>query len=171
MKKILFMTLLTLSTLAQAKDFDTFIGLEVGSTNLQLDQIDSQRGNDYGLRLGFIKDTGRVYLSVNNASFDTSTLRSTALNFDAITPRAYRFNGSFSLRGLVGLHAGVVQISPDNLAKDNGAMGGAKAAILLDFPADITLELGINSSWPTLDAGTQAVKSYQHAYLAFDYIF
>jgi len=171
MKNILFVALLTLSTLALAKDFDTFIGVEAGSTNLQFDQTDSQRGNDYGLRLGFIKDTGRVYLRINNASFDASSLTSTSLNFDAITPRAYRFNDSFSLRGLLGLHAGFVQISPDNLAKDDGAMGGVKAAMLLDFPANITLEVGIDSTWPALYAGAQAVKNYQHAYLAFDYAF
>jgi len=171
MKNILFIGLLTLSTLTLAKDFDTFIGVELGSTNLQFDQVDSQRATDYGFRLGFTKDTGRVYLSVNRASFDAITLTSTALNFDAITPRAYRFNDSFSLRGLLGLHAGFAQIDPDNLAKDEGAMGGAKAAMLLDFPADITLEVGISGTWPALYAGTVAVKNYQHAYLAFDYTF
>jgi len=171
MKRILLIAFLTLATFIHAKDFNTFIGAELGSTNLKFDQIDSQRGNTYGIRLGFVKDTGRIYLNLKHAVFDTSSLLSTALNFDAITPRAYRINESFSLRGLIGLHAGFAQINPDNLSKDDGAMGGAKAAILLDFPKNITFELGIDSTWPSLDVGAQSIKDYQDVYLAFDYTF
>ena len=170
MKKIILLTLL-LTALTQAQNFDTFIGIEAGSSHLRLEQSDSQRGQDVGLRLGFVKDIGRVYLSVDSADIDTVSLNSYALNFDAITPRAYRFNDSFAVRGLVGFHLGFAQMKPDNFSDDEGAMGGAKMGIFLDFPADISLEVGIRSTWPALDLGTEAVKSYQNGYLAFNYTF
>jgi len=171
MKKILTALLIVASSLLQAGDFDTFIGVQAGSTSMQFQESDSQSGGSYGLRLGFIKDTGRVYLTGETASVDDSDLNSVALNFDAITPRAYKFNDSFAIRGFIGVHGGYVELKPDNVAKDDGVMGGGQAGILLDFPASITLEIGIKGSWPALDYGTETVDSYQNIYAAFDYTF
>lgn len=170
-KKIFIILLLAVNSLLQAEDFDSFIGLQAGRTNLQFEKSDSQSGGSYGLRLGFIRDTGRLYLTGERASIDDADLNSISVNFDAITPRAYRFNDSFSIRGFVGLHGGYVQIKPDNVSNDEGVMGGGQAGILLDFPANITLEVGYKGSWPALDVGNESVKNYQNAYIAFDYIF
>ncbi|PHR59416.1 MAG: hypothetical protein COA44_00280 [Arcobacter sp.] len=170
-KKILLSFLLTAGVLLQAEDFDSFIGLQVGSTNLQYEESNSQSGGSYGIRLGFIKDTGRVYLTGETASIDDADLNSITVNFDAITPRAYKFNDSFSIRGFVGVHGGYVEIKPDNLVKDDGAVGGGQAGILLDFPANITLEIGYKASWPAIDYANETVKNYQNAYLAFDFVF
>ena len=171
MKKIFITLLLLASSLLQAEGFDSFIGVQAGSTNLQFQESNSQSGGSYGLRLGFIKDTGRVYLTGETASIDDADLNSVAVNFDAITPRAYKFNDSFAIRGFVGVHGGYVQLKPDGFADDDGVMGGGQAGILLDFPADITIEIGYKGSWPALDFGTESVTSYQNAYLAFDYTF
>jgi len=171
MKKILLLALLTLGTLTHAENFDSFIGLQAGSTGVNVEPNESQRGGSYGLRLGFIKDTGRVYISAETAGLDDADLHSIALNFDAITPRSYRFNDSFAIRGFVGLHGGAVQVKPDNLDDDEGAMGGGQAGIFLDFPADITLELGVKGTWASIDFGPENVKNYQNAYVAFDYTF
>jgi len=171
MKKLLFVALLSFSALVHAENFDSFIGLQAGSTNLQFYQNDSQSGGSYGVRLGFIKDTGRVYLSGETAGIDNADLNSVLLNFDAITPRAYRFNDSFAIRGFIGAHGGYVQIKPSGAVDDDGAVGGGQAGILLDFPASITIELGYKASWPALRAGNDDVKNYQNAYAAFDYTF
>ena len=171
MKKILIALLLAGSSFLHAGDFDTFIGAQVGSTSLQFDEAESQSGGSYGLRLGFIKDTGRVYLTGETASIDKADLNSVALNFDAITPRAYKFNDSFAIRGFVGVHGGYVQLKPDDFSKDDGVMGGGQAGVLLDFPASITIEIGLKGSWPALDYGDDTVTSYQNAYAAFDYTF
>ena len=173
MKKILLIALLTFGTLSYAEDFDSFIGIQAGATNVNIDTnpSESQRGTSYGLRLGFIKDTGRVYITAQTAGLDDSDLSSIALNFDAITPRAYRFNDSFSIRGFIGLHGGAVQIKPDNFDDDEGAMGGGQAGILLDFPAEITLEIGAKGTWAAIDFGPERVKNYQNIYAAFDYTF
>jgi len=170
LKKIILITLF-LTAFTQAQDFDTFIGIEAGSTRIQFDQSGSEAGGDYGLRFGFIKDTGRVYLSANRANMDTLSLNNYALNFDAITPRAYRFNDSFAVRGLLGFHLGFTQLKPDNVSDDEGAMAGAKLGVFLDFPADISLEVGLKSTWPALDLATESVKNYQNGYLAFNYTF
>lgn len=171
MRKIFITLLLVASSLLQAEDFDAFIGLQAGSTNLQFEETDSQSGGSYGLRLGFIKDTGRVYLTGESASIDDADLNSITVNFDAITPRAYKFNDSFSIRGFIGVHGGYVEIKPDNLAKDDGVVGGGQAGILLDFPANITIEIGYKGSWPAIDYGNESVKNYQNAYAAFDFVF
>ena len=169
--KRLLIALLTLSTLIQAEDFGSFIGVQAGSTNMNIDKVDSQSGGGLGLRLGFIKDTGRVYIVANTASLDDADLNTVAISFDAITPRAYRFNDSFSVRGFVGIHGGYAQLKPDNFGNDDGIMGGGVAGILLDFPANITLEIGYRGSWADLDFGPNSVKNYQNAYAAFDFQF
>lgn len=171
MKKLIISILLLLSTYLHAGDFDSFIGVEAGSTYLTFDPIGSQRGGEYGLRLGFIKDTGRVFLSVNSADLDNADLNSLTLNFDAITPRAYRFNESFSIRGLVGAHGGIAQIKSDVFNDDEGVTGGAKAGIFLDFPANISIEVGYKFSWTSLEPGTESVKNYQTVYAAYNYTF
>lgn len=170
MKRFSLIALL-LASLLHAQDFDTFIGLEAGSTQLNDEQDYSERGGSYGLRLGFIKETGRMFLSSNTASLDNADLNSLALNFDAITPRPYRINSSFSLRGFVGVHGGFAQLKPDDFDDDEGAMGGGQAGILLDFPAEITLEIGYKITWAALDLGSERVKNYQNIYAAFDYTF
>lgn len=171
MKRLILLAALALTPLTYAEDFDTFVGIEAGSTSLNFDQMDTQRGGEYGLRLGFIKDTGRVYLSANQASIKESDIQSLSLNFDAITPRAYRFNSVFAIRGLVGLHGGFVQIKPDGMNDDEGAMGGGKAGIFLDFPADISIEVGYKVSWTSLELGTEPVKNCQTVYAAYNYTF
>jgi len=171
MRKIFIALLLATSTLLQAENFDTFIGIQAGSTNLQFEKEDSQSGGSFGLRLGFIKDTGRVYLTGETASLKDADLNSVALNFDAITPRAYKFNDSFSIRGFVGVHGGYAQIKPDDFVTDDGLMGGGQAGILLDFPANITIELGYKGTWPALKYGDETIRNYQNAYAAFDYTF
>lgn len=169
--KRLMLSFLLLGALLNAEDFDTFIGVEAGSTEIKFNQIDSQRGADYGLRFGFIKDTGRVFLSVNKASPDAIDLYSVALNFDAITPRPYRFNSVFAVRGFIGFHGGIVQIKPDSIDEDEGGMGGGKAGIFLDFPADISLEVGYKVTWAAIDLGTEPVKNYQTLYASYNYTF
>ncbi|MDF1880554.1 hypothetical protein JHD50_04435 [Sulfurimonas sp. MAG313] len=171
MKKILFIALLTFTTLAQSQSFDSFVGVQAGSTNLQINNFSAQRGASYGLRLGFIKDTGRVYLSVENAGLDNADLLSVALNFDAITPRPYRFNDSFALRGFVGAQAGASFITPNTFKNDEGIMGGGQAGILFDFPAQITIELGYKGTWTAAKYANSGIKNYQNFYLAFDYTF
>ena len=171
MTRLTLMALLTLSTFSHAGDFDTFIGVEGGSTDLTFNQIDSQRGGEFGLRIGFVRDTGRVFLSANSASLDRADLNSLALNFDAITPRAYHFNDSFGVRGFLGVHGGVVQLKPDVIKDDEGGMGGGKAGVFLDFPANISLEIGYKVTWANIDLGTQAVKNYQTIYAAYNYTF
>ncbi len=172
MKKITLLTLL-LSTLVQAEDFDTFIGAQVGSTKIRVEPTLSESGTSYGARIGFIRETGRVYLSANTADLDTADLTTVLVNFDAITPTAYRFNDYFAVRGFVGVHGGYAQLklSGSLVADDEGVSGGGQAGILFDFPANITLEAGYKASWAAVDYGTQAIKNYQNAYLAFDFIF
>ena len=171
MTRLVLTALLTLGTYLHAGDYDTFIGLEAGSTDLTFNQIDSQRGGELGLRFGFVRDTGRVFLSVNTAGLDHTDLNSVALNFDAITPRAYRFNDSFAVRGFIGVHGGIVQIKSDTFNDDEGGMGGAKAGVFLDFPANISLEIGYKVTFAAIDLGTQAVKNYQTLYAAYNYTF
>jgi len=171
MTRLALMALLTLNTCLYAGNYDTFIGVEAGNTDLSFNQIDSQRGGELGLRFGFVRDTGRLFLSVNTAGLDGADLNSVALNFDAITPRAYRFNDFFAVRGFIGLHGGIVQIKPDTLKDDEGGMGGAEAGIFLDFPANISLEVGYRVTFAAIDVGTQAVKNYQTLYAAYNYTF
>ncbi len=171
MKKTVLTTLLLFSTLSHAQDYDTFVGLEVGRTNLNIENDISDNGINYGARLGFIRDTGRVYLTVNSATLEDTDIASAALNFDAITPRAYRFNSAFSVRAFVGLHGGFTQHSPDNLDEEEGLMGGGQAGLLLDFPADITLEIGYKATWADIQYGQLRVENVQNLYAAFDFVF
>lgn len=170
MKRLVF-TLLTLTVLTHAQDFGTFIGLQGGASNINIDKENSQSGGSYGLRVGFIKDTGRVYLSGSMGALDDADLNTVDLNFDAITPRAYKFNDSFSIRGFVGVHGGYAQLKPDDFGDDDGVMGGGVAGILLDFPSNITIEIGYKASWADLDYGDNNVKNFQNAYGAFDFKF
>ncbi len=171
MKTPLLFILLTLSTLLYAEDYDTFIGIEVGRTTLNIEDDISDNGINYGARIGFIRDTGRVFLSLNSATLDDTDIVSAAFNFDAITPRAYRFNEYFSVRAFVGLHGGFTKHSPDVLDDDEGVMGGGQAGLLLDFPADITLEVGYKATWADINYGPLLVENCQNIYLAFDFVF
>lgn len=172
MKKFTLFTVL-LSTFLQAENFDTFIGAEIGNTKMRVEPNISESGTSFGGRIGFIRETGRVFISANSAGIDSADLNTVLVNFDAITPRAYRFNDSFAIRGFVGVHGGYAQLKPSQslVSDDEGIAGGGQAGILFDFPANITLEAGYKASWASLDYGTVPVKNYQNAYLAFDFIF
>lgn len=171
MKTLFLAAVLALATLVHAQDYDTFVGVEVGNTKLIFDQMDSQRGSEYGVRLGFIRDTGRVCLSANKTALKETDLNSLSVNFDAITPNSYRFNDSFSLRAFIGVHGGFVEAKADNFADDEGAIGGAEAGIFLDFPANISIEVGYRATWADIEFGTEPVKNYQTAYAAYNYTF
>jgi len=171
MKNFALIILLALGTLLQAENYDTFIGIEAGSTKVRLDQSDSERGGEYGLRIGFIRDTGRAYISGSMADLDHAKLYNIALNFDAITPRAYHFNDSFALRGFLGVHGGYTQIDPDNFSKDESGMGGGKAGVFLDLPANISIEIGYKVTWTSVKIGNESVQNYQKIYAAYNYTF
>ncbi len=173
MKKAALIAMLTFTSCSFAGNYDTFIGIEAGSTNLTFNQIDSQRGGELGLRLGFVRDTGRVFLSAQTAGLDHARLNTASLNFDAITPRAYRFNDSFAIRGFLGVHGGMAQLKPELLKDkdDEGAVGGAQAGVFLDFPANISLEVGYRATWAAIDLDTEPVKNYQTLYAAYNYTF
>ncbi len=171
MKRITLTSLLLLSTLLEAVNFDTFIGVEAGSTELNLQHSDFERGESFGARIGFVKNTGRVFINANTTNLDTADLNTFAVNFDAITPSQYRFNDYFALRGFLGVHGGLAQLKLDNFNDDEGGMGGGQAGVFLDFPYDISLEIGYKATWAALDVGVQSVKNYQMIYAAYNYTF
>ncbi len=171
MKHIFSITFLTFTSLLQAEHFDTFVGMQVGVANESYNDDSSDTGIDYGLRLGFIRDTGRVYLSANIANLDNAEFKSASLSFDAITPSKYRFNDAFALRAFIGFHGGYGELDPINFKKDEGLYGGGQTGILLDFPASITFELGVNASWSDIDYGPTKLNNFQTVYLAYDFIF
>jgi len=132
MKKIVLVMLLTMMTSLSAAGFDVMLGAHIGGASSEAaDGSSGDFESNFGLKLGFVEENSRFYVSYDNIDGDG---HAALLNVEGKSSQYYGF-----IRGMIGAHAGA--LITDVVDTETNLMYGAQVGAIFDLFDSLSLDI------------------------------
>jgi len=136
---------------AEISGSDTFVGIEVGSTEVQGEQPSSTSEDaSYGLRVGAQNEEWRTIIGFNHYDKDEYSVEKLFLSVDYLFYK-YDTMEDFTIQPYIGVNTGYANYEQGSI-DENGIMYGAQLGVIFNIIERFDVDLGYRYSLSSADA-------------------